>query len=143
MNQSTKTRMARALCVGALIVIIAVWSWKAGKEALSHVYLQSAWYQLDRSRGQRLNEEEWTRVVQYLADSLHYSPRNPWALELMGALQLRTMRATSASENPLAAFRSAKLNYQAALSQRPVAPLARAKNALTKLYNSEQGEEMR
>jgi len=144
MNRSTGKMLGRAVCAGVLILLLGLWALKAGKEALSSSYLQSAYQGLDRSAtpGQRLREDEWMRAMKYLADSLRYSPRNPWTLEEMGALQLRRMRAPTDSSLPMVAVRSANVNFHMALMRRPTSPVAWANLALTKLYLDEQDDEL-
>jgi hypothetical protein len=117
---------------------------QAAKEELSNFYLQSAYQRLDRpaSPEQRLQGGERMSVMQYLTDSLRYSPRNPWALEEMGAFQLREMRAPADSRLPMAAFRSANVYYHMALMQRPTSAGAWANLALTKHCLDEQDGEL-
>jgi hypothetical protein len=144
MNRSTRKMLWRAVCAGVLILLLGLWALKAGKEGLSNFYLQSAYQGLDRpaAPGERLRGEEWMRVMKYLTDSLRYSPRNPWTLEEMGALQMRRMRAPTDSRLPMVAVRSANVNYHMALMQRPTSPVAWANLALTKLYLDEQDDEL-
>lgn len=80
------------------------------------------------------------RAMTYLTDSLRYSPRNPWTLEEMGALQLRRTRAPTDSRLPMVAVRSANVNFHMALIQRPTSPVAWANLALTKLYLGEEDD---
>lgn len=80
--------------------------------------------------------------MKYLTDSLRYSPRNPWILEELGALQLRGISAPTDSRPPLAAVRGANVNFHMALMQRPTSPVAWANLALTKLYLDEQDDEL-
>lgn len=136
--------LARAVGAGVLIMLVALWALKAGKEELSNFYLQSAYQGLDRAaaRGELLRGEEWTRVMKYLTDSLRYSPRNPWTLEEMGALQLRRMRELTDSRLHMVAARSANVNYHMALIERPTSAVAWANLALTKFYLGEQDDEL-
>ncbi len=117
---------------------------KAGKEALSNVYAQSAHMEVERwsAPGQKLRGDEGARVSRYLAKSLDYSPGNPWSLEQMGTLQLRGMGALRDPQLALAAARSANANYRLALAQRPTSPFSWANFALTKLYLGEQDDEL-
>ena len=82
------------------------------------------------------------RAMTYLTDSLRYSPRNPWTLEEMGALQLRRTRGPTDSRLPMVAVRSANVNFHMALRERPTSPVAWANLALTKLYLGEQDDEL-
>ena len=119
-------------------------AFKAGKEGLSNFYAQSAHLEIERwsQPGQRLQGNEGTRVMQYLANSLDYSPRNPWSLEEMGTLQLRGVNAIRDPLLAVAAARSANANFRAVLAERPTSPFSWANLALTKLYLDEQDDEL-
>ena len=75
----------RAVCAGALILVLAGLAWKAGKEGISNFYVQSANQEIKRwaTPGQRFRGDEGTRVMHYLTESLRYSPNNAWSLEEM------------------------------------------------------------
>ena len=98
----------------ALILLLGLLAFKAGKEGLSNFYVQSAHLEIQRwaKPGQAYRAEDWTRVMHYLASSLRYSPGNPWALEESGTLQLRSMSAARGS----AARRSSRAQRQCGLS---------------------------
>lgn len=144
MNRSTRRTLGRAVGASVLILLLGLMALQAAKEELSNFYLQSAYQRLDRpaSPEQRLRAEERMSVMQYLTDSLRYSPRNPWTLEEMGAFQLREMRASADSGPPMGAVRSANMYYHMALTQRPTSAGAWAYLALTKLYLDEQDGEL-
>jgi hypothetical protein len=63
----------RAVCAGALILILACLAWKAGKEAISNLYAQPANREINRwaTPGQGFRGDESARVMQYLTESLH------------------------------------------------------------------------
>lgn len=128
----------------ALILLLLLLAFKAGKEGLSNFYAQSAHMEIQRwSRpGERLRGDEGGRVLRYLTRSLNYSPNNPWPLEELGLLQLRGMRAARDPQLALAAARSANTDFRMALKQRPTSPFSWANFALSKLYLGEQDDEL-
>ena len=134
----------RAAYAGALILILGCLAWKAGKEGISSLYVEAAHKEINRwaTPGQRFRGDEWTRVMQYLTDSLHYSPNNAWSLEEMGAFQLRRMRAATDPALATAAVRSANAHFHLALIERPTSPFAWANLALSKLYLDELDDEL-
>jgi hypothetical protein len=133
---------ARVAWSGALIALLLLFAFKAGKEGLSNFYAQSAHMEIERwsKPGQLMRGDEGARVARYLARSLDYSPHNPWPLEEMGALQLRGMSAARDAQFAVAAARSAKLHFRMALAERPTSPFAWANFALSKLYLDEQDD---
>lgn len=141
---ATKRSIGRLACAGALILLLLLLAFKAGTEGLSNFYVQSAQLEIERwsKPGQRYRAEDWTRVMQYLGESLRYSPRNPWPLEVMGTLQLRSMSAARDPQLAVAAARSANVDFRMALVQRPTSPFAWANIALTKLYLDQQDDEL-
>jgi hypothetical protein len=134
----------RAACAGALILVLACLAWKAGREGISNVYVQSANQEIKRwaTPGQRFRGDEWTRVMQYLAESLRYSPENAWSLEEMGTFQLRGMSAATDPALAMAAVRSANAHFRKTLMERPISPFAWANLALSKLYLDELDDEL-
>ncbi len=132
-------KSVRALGAGALIVLFGLLAWKAGKEALSRGYLESAYFELERSAapGPLAQQEQWLRAMQYLTDSLRYAPDNAWTLEEMGAHNLRRQRGRSDGKLPMAGISGANVNFHMALLQRPTSPVAWANLALTKHYLGE------
>ena len=129
---------------GALIVLLLLLGFKAGKEGISNFYAQSAHMEIERwsKPGQRVRGDDEARVTQYLAQSLEYSPHNPWPLEETGALQLRLMRAATDPQLAVAAARSAKLHFRLALAERPTSPFTWANFALSKLYLGEHDADL-
>lgn len=144
MPRSFQGPYPRVAWSAALILLLGLFAFKAGKEGLSNFYAQSAHLEIERwaKPGQAYRADDWTRVMQYLARSLHYSPGNPWPLEVMGTLQLRSMSVATDPQLAVAAMRSAKLDFRAALAQRPTSPFAWANLALTKLYLDERDDEL-
>lgn len=142
MTRSIGRLFGRGVCAGTLILILGFLAFKAGKEGLSNFFVQSAHMEIERwsKPGQSFRGDEGTRVMQYLGSSLYHSPNNPWPLEVMGTLQLRSMSATKDPQLAVAAARSANVNFRMALAQRPTSPFAWANVALTKLYLGEQDE---
>lgn len=134
----------RVACAGALILVLACLIWKAGKEGISNFYVQSANQEIKRweTPGNRLRGDEWARVMRYLTQSLRYSPVNAWALEEMGAFQLRGMHAATDPALAMAAARSAKTQFHMTLIERPTSPFTWANLALSKLYLDELDDEL-
>lgn len=132
----------RAIWAGALILLLLLLAFKAGKEGMSNFYAQSAHMEIERwsKPGPAMRGEEGARVLQYLATSLDYSPHNPWPLEEIGTLQLRAMRTARDTQLAEAAARSANQNFRMALLARPTSPFAWANFALSKLYLGEQDD---
>ena len=129
---------------GALVLLLVFFVFKSGAEGLSNFYTQSAQLEIERwsASGQKFRGDEGARVTQYLTQSLDYSPHNPWALEVLGALQLRGMGALRDPQLAVAAARNANTSFRAALAQRPTSPFTWANLALTKLYLDEQDDEL-
>ena len=144
MTQPIGRYSARSVYAGALILLLGFLAFKAGQEGLSNFYAQSAQLEIERwaKPGRSLRGNEGARVTQYLGNSLHYSPDNPWPLELRGTLQLRNVSAAKDPRLAVAAARSANTDFHLALVQRPSSPFAWASLALTKLYLGEQDEEL-
>jgi len=134
----------RGAYAGALILLLSLLAFKAGEEGLSNFYAQSAQLEIARwsEPGQRIKGDDGARVMRYLNDSLDYSPNNPWALEVLGALQLREMRAATNPQLAVAAARGANADFRLALRQRPTSPFSWANFALSKLYLGEQDDEL-
>ena len=128
----------------ALILLLGLLAFKAGKEGLSNFYAQSAHMEIERwsEPGQRIRGDEGARVMQYLTQSLDYSPNNPWPLEELGTLQLRGMSAIRDPQLAVAAARSANEDFRMALRERPTSPFSWANFALSKLYLGEQDDEL-
>ena len=124
---------------GALVLLLSLLAFKAGKEGLSNFYSQSAHMEIERwsKPGQLMRGDEGARVTQYLAKSLEYSPGNPWPVEEMGTLQLRGIGALRDPQLANAAARSAKIYFETALLARPTSPFAWANFTLAKLYLGE------
>ncbi len=137
-------RLRREASAIALILLLGFLAFKAAKEGLSNFYAQSAHVEIERwsKSGQSLRGDEGARVMQYLGNSLHYAPENPWPLELMGTLQLRGVGAAKDPQLAVVAVRSANAAFHRALVQRPTSPFAWASLALTKLYLGEQDDEL-
>lgn len=134
----------RAVCAGALILVLGCLAWKAGKEGIAQFYVQSAHQEINRwaTSGQRFRGDEWARVMQYLSESLRYSPNNAWSLEEMGTFQLRRMRAATDPALAVAAVRSANAHFHMTLRERPASPFAWANLSLSKLYLGELDDEL-
>lgn len=128
----------------ALILVLGCLAWTAGKEGISNYYVQLARQEIDRwaASGQRFRGDEWTRVVQYLTESLRYSPNNAWSLEETGSFELRRMRAATDPASAIAAARGANTHFHMALVERPTSPFAWANLALSKLYLDELDDEL-
>ena len=128
----------------ALILLLLLLAFKAGKEGLSNFYVQSARQEVERwsKPGQRLRGDEGARVMQYLAQSLRYAPHNPWTLEELGTIQLRTIATATDPKLAVAAARSANVDFRMVLVERPTSPFAWANLALSKLYLNERDAEL-
>ena len=126
------------------MLVLGMLAFMAGKEGLSNFFVQSAHLEIERwsAPGQSVRGDEGARVAQYLAQSLAYSPNNPWSLEETGTLQLRGIGAFRDPQLALATARSAYANFRAALAQRPTSPFSWASVALTKLYLDERDDEL-
>ncbi len=142
MKRSFHGSSRRVLCAGALILLLLLLAFKAGKEGLSNLYVQSAHLEIARwsQPGQRIKSDDGARVMQYLAKSLDYSPNNPWTLEERGALELRGLGAAKDPQLAVAAARSANADFRKALRERPTSPFSWANFALSKLYLGEQDD---
>lgn len=142
MTRSFRGVSRRILCAGALIPLLLLLAFKAGREGLSNFYVQSAHMEIARwsQPGQRIRGDDGTHVMRYLARSLHYAPNNPWTLEERGALQLRAMGAATDPRLAVAAARSANADFRLALEERPTSPFSWADFALSKLYLGEQDD---
>jgi hypothetical protein len=143
-RRSLRGSSGRVLCAGALILLLSLLAFKAGKEGLSNFYAQSAHLEIARwsEPGQRINGDDGARAMRYLTQSLDYSPNNPWPLEESGALQLREMRAATNPQLAVAAARGANADFRLALRERPTSPFSWANFALSKLYLGEQDDEL-
>ena len=134
----------RLIWPGALILLLLLFAFIAGKEGLSNFYAQSAHLEIERwsQPGRRLKSNESANALRYFEKSLDYAPDNPWALEELGALQLNVMRASLDPQAAVAAARSANANFRRALIERPTSPFVWANFALSKLYLDEKDEAM-
>ncbi len=120
----------------AIAVLVAVQSARMG---LSGLVVELAQFETDRweaaPRTQGLAEVN--RVAARFADSLDFLPDNPWALEGLGALDLRRMRLARTSKEALAFAQDARLRFRAGLRQKPTSPFLWANLALSKLFLDE------
>ena len=134
----------RVTCASALILLLAFLAWRAGIEGISNLYVQSAYQEINRwsMPGHKDRGDEFTRVSQYLTESLRYSPHNTWSLEEMGTFQLRRMAVAADPALAVAAARSAYTQFRTTRSERPASPHPWANLALSKLYLDEQDEEL-
>jgi hypothetical protein len=134
----------RTVCAGALILVLLCLAWKAGREGISNFYAHSATreYDLWATPGHRFRGDEWVREMQYLTESLHYSPNNAWALEEMGRFQMHRMHAATDPALAAAAVRSANAHFHRALMERPTTPFAWANLALSMLYMDQLDDEL-
>lgn len=137
----------RTAIAGALIALVGVHALLALKEGISNFYAQSAYQALNfgAMSEERLRGGGATQVMQYLTESLRYSPNNAWALEEMGALQVRMARVLTDpidAFNALMAARSANANLHKALLERPTSPFVWANLALAKLALNELDGEL-
>lgn len=132
----------RSMGAGALILLLCLFAFIAGKEGLSNFYAQTAQLEIERwsKPGQRFAGDESARVMRYLAQSLKYSPNNPWPLEVMGTMRFRGMSAATDPQLAMATARSANADFRIALAQRPTSPFSWANFALSKLYLDEKDD---
>ena len=139
-----RRRDKRIFGAAALIFLLLLLAFKAGREGISNFYAQSAHLEIERwsQPGRRWKGDESTQVLRYFEKSLDYSPDNPWSLEELGTLQLSIMRASLDPQAAEAAARSANANLRKALIQRPTSPFVWANFALSKLYLGEKDEEL-
>ena len=134
----------RAVCAGALALLLACLAWRAGNEGIANSYFLLANQELNRRAvpGQVLRGDEWKREMQYLTESLRYSPDNAWALEAMGAFQLRRRHAATDPARAAEAVRSANAHFHLALMERPTSPFVWANLALSELYLHDLDEDL-
>ena len=123
----------RATLTAGLVVLFALLSWKAGKEALSDAYLRSAVREAARpaANGAPSPKEKWLQARQSLDYSLRYAPRNPATLEQAGLHDLRGMRIHPDARPYTAYARGAYADFRMALAQRPASAQSWANLALT------------
>lgn len=135
---------ARTVCARALILLLLCLAWMAGKEGISNLYVHSANREINRwaTPGQRVRGEDWTRVMQNLTESLRYSPNNAWALEAMGAFQLRRKSVATDPAVAAAAVRSANTYLHLTLIERPTTPTAWAYLALSEFHLHDLEEDL-
>ena len=144
MTKPSHGSSGRVLYAGALILLLLLFAFIAGKEALSNLYAQSADLEVERwsKPGQKLKGDEETRVLHYLDESLRYAPNNAWALERRATLRLRQMADAIDPEFAVGAARGANADFGLALRARPTSPYLWAKFALSKLFLDEKDEVM-
>ena len=87
------------------------------------------------------DREAMRRATDHLVAGLRHAPGNPWALEGLGMMALRTMRSASGKQQAVAAARDARRYFREALRERPVSPYLWSSLALSKLYLEEFDEE--
>ena len=135
---------ARPVCARALILLLLCLAWMAGIEGISNLYVHWANREINRwaTPGQRVRGEDWTRVMQNLTESLRYSPNNAWALEAMGAFQLRRKRVATDPALAAAAVRSANTYLHLTLMERPTNPIAWANLALSEFHLNDLDEDL-
>ena len=80
---------------------------------------------------------EITRLANQFSNSTQIAPDNPWALELLGTVDLARMRASRIPREALNAAKDARSHFRQALAQRPTSPFLWANLALAKLYLNE------
>lgn len=121
---------------GTLAVFLAVCAIKVAGELVAGYY----WNAAARKLGDSLpvSQAEWTSAMLLLQESLRYSPRYVWSLELIGEQQLARMRPGTlgdgpASESPAVAALLANTNLHHALVERPTSAYAWANIAVSKL----------
>jgi len=78
--------------------------------------------------------------MQYLGNSLRYSPKQSLPLELMGALQLRRMSAARDPQLAVACRGSANTDFHMALVERPTSPFTWANLTPVETLSGEQDE---
>lgn len=120
------------------ILLVAAHALLAAREGLSNLYAHIAHREVAPAAtgpGKALAAPS-ARALRNLEASLRYSPRNAWALEMMGTEQLRRARGYT---QPIDAFNqrtaalSAKGFFHKALLERPTVPWVWANLALAKL----------
>ena len=127
------------LALAVLFVALAAVTIQSVRVGLSGLVVELAQGETDRWAAMRRGQSpgEVTRVAAYFTDSLAFLPGNPWALEGLGALDLRRMRLSRTPAESVAYARDARLRFREALRQRPTSPFLWANLALSKLYLDE------
>lgn len=130
-----------------LVLLVGMLALQAGKEGLANFYAQLGYQELNHASmtEQRFREDGGARAMHYLTESLRYSPNNAWALEEMGALQIRRMRMFTGPIHALTRLttaQSANLHLHRALLERPTSPFIWANLALSKLSLNERDGEL-
>ena len=142
-HRRTATHWRRAGAV-VLFVILALTALQSARLGTARFLASMAQFEFERwtSANPPVDIREVNRVEKYLSDSLQYASANPWALEMIGALDLARMRASRIPREALAAARDARARFREALLQRPTAPFLWANLALSKLYLDEIDDEL-
>ncbi len=133
-----------------LILLVAAHALLAAREGLSNLFAHIAHLGLTpaASATGAAAAARHARALQNLETSLRYSPRNAWALEMMGAEQLRLAgRYARSGEflgsiNAQTAARSANMRLHQALLERPTTPFIWANLAVSKLLLGEIDAEL-
>jgi hypothetical protein len=141
---------ARRILAAALILPVAAHALLAAREGLSNLFAHMAHLELTptASATGEAAAARSTRAMQNLETSLRHSPRNAWALEMMGAEQLRRARQYAQSGDALSALnartaaRSASAHFHQALLERPTSPFVWANLAISKLQLGEIDAEL-
>jgi hypothetical protein len=147
--------LARRIFAAALILPVGIHALLAAREGLSNLFAHMAHLELAARPAAPVTPAtvedaatRSTRAVQHLETSLRHSPRNAWALEMMGTEQLRLARRHARSGDALSALnartaaRSASAHLHQALLVRPTTPFVWANLALSKLQLGEIDAEL-
>lgn len=119
-----------------ILLLVAVQSARLGVAGLIVELGQrevDQWTSSRKPQGMR----EISRVARYFSESLDYAPRNPWAFEALGALDLARMRLSGIPRQALGYTWAARLRFRDALRERPASAFIWANLALSKLYLDE------
>ena len=142
----------RRFVAAALILLVTAHVLLAAREGLSNLFAYMAYIELTPAASvtpaTTATAARSARALQNLETSLRHSPRNAWALEMLGEEQLRQARHYAQSSDILGAFnartaaRSANSRLHQALLERPTAPSIWANLALSKLQLGEIDAEL-
>ena len=133
----------KVLCI-ALFVILLLITLQSARMGVSGLIVELAQREVDRwaSTNARRGLREINRVAGYFADSLAFTPSNPWALEGLGGLDLAMVRLARMPRDAVASTREARLRFRRALQQRPTSPFLWANIARSKLLLDEIDDEL-
>lgn len=130
--------MSRVACI-VLFIALGLVALQSVRLGIAGLIVELGQREIDQWTASRQPQgmREISRVARYFTDSLDYAPRNPWAFEALGALDLARMRLSAIPRQALGYTWAARLRFRHALRERPTSPYVWANLALSKLYLDE------